>query len=229
MSGWLTAHLRWPERSKQAQTREIVRALHELAPEVRRWHYLWHADGGPHLRLRLCCRGEASRQRAWTYLRACAPGAERRPYRPEVWKFGGARHYPVHEEFFQCSSERALAVWGLHSPDARLRAAYQDTTLLLGRLQPAVRPAARAAMLAFAHAHLAGQPGVTRAAQALRRSPPGPPWQPHWPPDAPDTDPLGPHLQGLHLHLNRLGLGLRREALVYLAAGNPPATLTSGD
>ncbi|GGR78304.1 thiopeptide-type bacteriocin biosynthesis protein [Deinococcus sedimenti] len=224
MTGWLAARLTWPDLEKRSQAQRVRHLQQDLAPEVRRWHYLWHAEGGMHLRLRLCCRGEASRQRVWAQLRRAVPGAVQQEYRPEYWKFGGARHYPLHERFFQASSERALAVWDLETPDARMRAAYVDAAHLLRCLGPA-RTEAHEAMTRFARTHLSDQPGVTRAATALREATLPLAWAPDWP----EPGALGANLQGLHLHLNRLGLGLRSEALVYLAVCNPPATLPSGD
>ncbi|ULH17463.1 thiopeptide-type bacteriocin biosynthesis protein (plasmid) [Deinococcus sp. KNUC1210] len=227
---WLALHLRWPppRPSHRAQVTVIRTALDHLAPDIRHWHHLWHADGGLHLRLRLCCRTASGLERAWELLQPAAPQIERTTYRPDLWKFGGPGWMPLFERLFHCSSERAFGVlagerhpalcsavldvaqlfFGLcTSPQERTDGVHALTTYGTARLLPRTQEAQRT-VTALANA-VQRQGGDVLAlpsglCAALARMP------------APDR--LGATLQVIHLHTNRLGLSLDEEALVYLAA-----------
>ncbi|WP_221090887.1 lantibiotic dehydratase C-terminal domain-containing protein [Deinococcus aquaedulcis] len=224
MSGWVTAHLRWEALPKPEQVAAVRRALDDLNPEVRRWHYLWHAGSGLHLRVRVCCRGAGSRARVARHLQGCADEGREGHYPRDLHKFGGARVYPHYEALFQASSERAARTLAQPDPLAAVRTGVADTSALLGTFPCAAQGAARRALLTHARRHLGPDPdpgGLWGA--ALQRTPAA--WQPALPPATADHDPLAGALQLLHLHLNRLALGPREEALVYWAAGrNLPAT-----
>ncbi|PTA68534.1 lantibiotic dehydratase C-terminal domain-containing protein [Deinococcus arcticus] len=221
MSGWLTAHLRWEALPKPRQVGAVRRALHDLSPEVRRWHYLWHAEGGLHLRVRVCARGAGSRARVLRQLQGCAAQVSEGRYVRDLQKFGGAQVYPHYEALFEASSERAALALAQPDPLAPLRAALADVTGVLGTFTPGQQHAARTALLAYAHMRL----GAHRDPAGSWAPPVTSAWQPVLPPATAHHDPLAGALQLLHLHLNRLGLSLHGEALVYrAAAGNLPAT-----
>ncbi|GGR04068.1 lantibiotic dehydratase C-terminal domain-containing protein [Deinococcus ruber] len=227
---WLALHLRWPHPrpTHRAQADAIRAVLDHRAPDIWHWHHLWHADGGLHLRLRLCCRSAAGLERTWEALQAAAPHIERVAYRPDTWKFSGPRWMPLFEQLFHYSSERAFDVLASERHPA-LCSAVLDVAQLFFGLCPSVQERTEGlhALTIYGTARL-----LPRAQEAQRtvyaltnavRNRGGdvlalPPGLPAALARMPAPNRLGATLQVMHLHTNRLGLSLDEEALVYLAA-----------